>query len=115
MGVSMAAARTYPKKAGRRPKRSASQPKLIYPRKAPNCMVKIQALVRRMLRPAPPWDFGAPRNPGSQVARPQYANRTEVARAVAKNVRRASGGRKSAVIGLILGRFSQISGSFTLR
>src|ERR1035441_4286559 len=98
MGVSIAAVTTYAKKAGRRPKRSAIQPKLMYPRNAPNCMVKIQALVRRMFRPAPPWDFGADRNPGSHVASPQYANRTDVAKAVAKNVRRARGARKSAVI-----------------
>ena len=34
-------------------------------------MVKIQALVRRMFRPAPPCDCGAERNPGSQVFTPQ--------------------------------------------
>src|ERR1700693_4276047 len=111
----MAAARTYPEKAGRRPKRSAIQPQLMYPRNAPNCMVKIEALVRRMLSPAPPCDFGAERNPGSQVASPQYAKSTEVASTVAKNVRRASGGRKSAVMGLNFVRLIQISGSFTLR
>src|SRR5262249_7127991 len=97
------------------------KPKETYPKKAPICKGMIQPAVFTMFIPAPPFDNGLERKPGSQPKSPQYAKSTEAVIDVAIKVRRSKGPRKISARPTLLepslcsARAFKISGSGTAR